>query len=289
MRILLLGATGQLARDLGRRLIRHDVIACSHQELDIEDKQALADCVAHLRPECIINTAAYHRVDDCETHPDRAFAVNAVGADNLARTASQNNSVLVHFSTDYVFDGSKSSPYTEADRPNPLSVYGHSKRGGERLIEQYCEKHFIIRTCGLYGAAGSASKNGNFVRSILQAAQTRRPLRVVTDQIVTPTSTSDLAEKVSELLEHNAYGTYHMTNIGECSWFDFAREILRLRGLPVEVEAVSTEEFGSAARRPRYSVLDNSRMRALGIQEFRPWHEALADFLVNAGQMESAA
>ena len=290
MRILLLGAHGQLARDLARCLGHHKLVTRSHEELDIRDEPTVSQAVQESHPEVIINTAAYHRVDDCEDHPDLAFGVNAIGAYNLARAAQLNRSVLVHFSTDYVFDGARTSPYTEADRPNPLSVYGMSKWTGERLIAAYCEKHFIIRTCGLYGAGGSASKGGNFVRSILRAAENGESLRVVSDQVVTPTGTLDLAAKVAELLEQKAYGTYHMSNTGECSWFNFAREILRLIKVPREITPVSTKEFGAKARRPAYSVLDNARMRALGLAEFRPWQEALAEFVAAERRgLESAA
>jgi dTDP-4-dehydrorhamnose reductase len=290
MRILLVGANGQLARDLARNLSHHTVIARTHEELDIRDGRAVDGTVSESGPDFIINTAAYHRVDDCEDLPDLAMGVNAVGAYNLARASRLNNSTLVHFSTDYVFDGSKSSPYTEADRANPLSVYGLSKWTGEKLIEQYCEKHFIIRTCGLYGLGGSASKGGNFVRSILRAAAGKKPLRVVDDQIATPSSTAELADKVTQLLSQNAYGIYHMTNTGECSWFEFAGEVLRLANISADITPVSTKEFRSKARRPAYSVLDNARMRALGIPEFRPWSEALAEFMrMERQRLESAA
>jgi dTDP-4-dehydrorhamnose reductase len=279
MRILLLGSQGQLARDLVISLRNHELLLRSHQELEIRDNDAVEQTLAQLQPDCIINTAAYHRVDECEDRPELAFAVNASGSYNLARSAQKIGASLVHFSTDYVFDGTKRIPYTEADRPNPLSVYGMSKWTGERLISQYCEKHYIVRTCGLYGAGGSASKGGNFVRSILRAAENGKPLRVVPDQIVTPTNTADLASKVARLLEHQVYGTYHMTNTGECSWFDFAKEALRLAGINVEITPLTTQEYGAKAKRPAYSVLDNARMGALGIAEFRPWQAALADFL----------
>src|SRR3954470_1564141 len=240
MRILLIGSEGQLARDLAISLSHHELVLRSHRELEIGDDIAVQQVVAEVAPNCIINTAAYHRVDECEDRPELALAVNAAGAYNVARAAQGRRAKLVHFSTDFVFNGKKRSPYTEADRPNPLSVYGMSKWAGERLIERYCEKHYVIRTCGLYGAGGSASKGGNFVRSILRAAQQGKQLRVVADQIVTPTSTAELAEKVASLLEHESYGVYHMTNAGECSWFDFAKEALRLAGLSVEILPVSS-------------------------------------------------
>ena len=290
MRILLIGSEGQLARDLTRALSRHELVLRSHQEMEIRDDLAVRHAVSEVEPECIINTAAYHRVDECEDRPELAFAVNAAGVCNVARAAQQNGAKLVHFSTDFVFDGKKRSPYTEADRPNPQSVYAMSKWTGERLVERYCEKHYVIRTCGLYGAGGSASKGGNFVRSILRAAEHGKPLRVVADQIVTPTSTADLAKKVEQLLEHESYGLYHMTNTGECSWFEFAKEALRLTGVVAHITPVSSEEYGAKAQRPAYSVLDNTRMRALGIEEFRPWQSALADFVrEERQQLRSAA
>ena len=279
MRILLLGAGGQLARDLARSLAHHTLFPRSHAELDICDRDAVEHACEELEPECIINTAAYHRVDDCEDRPDLAFAVNTAAVCSLAQAAKRHQASLVHFSTDFVFDGTKSSPYTEADAPHPLSAYAFSKWAGEKMIEAYCERHWIIRTCGLYGAGGSNSKGGNFVRSILRAAQQGKPLRVVTDQIVTPTYTADLAEKVSELIGCEIYGVYHMTNAGECSWFEFANEVLRQSGLSADITPVTAQEYAAKAKRPTYSVLDNTRMRALGIEEFRPWQDALADFI----------
>ena len=281
MRILLLGAGGQLARDLARSLAHHTLFPRSHGELDICHRDSVESTCREVEPECIINTAAYHRVDDCEDRPDLAFAVNAAAVCTLAHAAQRYHASLLHFSTDFVFDGAKRAPYTEADRPHPLSVYGCSKWAGERVIEAYCEKHWIVRTCGLYGAGGSNSKGGNFLRSILHAAQHGKPLRVVTDQIVTPTYTADLAAKVSELIDYQVYGVYHMTNAGECSWFDFAKEILRQSGLDAEIAPVTAREYAAKARRPAYSVLDNARMRALGIKEFRPWQHALADFIAS--------
>src|SRR3954469_17010458 len=279
MRILLIGSEGQLARDLAIGLSGHELVLRSHRELEIRDDVAVQQIVSEVAPDCIINTAAYHRVDECEDRPELAFAVNAVGAYNFARAAQEHGVKLVHFSTDFVFDGKKRTPYTEADRRNPLSVYGMSKWAGERLIERYCEKHYVIRTSGLYGTGGSSSKGGNFVRSILRAAEHGKPLHVVNDQTITPTSTADLAEKVAQLLEHESYGIYHMTNTGECSWFDFAKEVLRLAGVSAEITPVTSEEYGAKAQRPAYSVLDNTRMRALGVEEFGPWQSALAEFI----------
>ena len=279
MRILLTGAGGQLAHDLKASLGGETLVALTRAELDITDAPAVRAALVRHRPDCLINAAAYNRVDDAEAEPAAAFAANAGGVENLARAAANAGAVLVHFSTDYVFDGAKRAPYIETDAPNPLSLYARSKRAGEEAVQRRCEKHFLIRTCGLYGAAGSRSKGGNFVERMLRLAAEGKPLRVVNDQVLTPTSTRDLAEKLLPLLRTRRYGLYHMTNTGECSWYDFAREIFRLAGAPAELEPVSTAAFAARARRPPYSVLDNAAYRAAGFADFRPWQEALADYL----------
>jgi len=279
MRVLLTGAGGQLAHDLRAALADAQVRTLARAELDITDAAAVAAAVERHRPELILNTAAYNRVDDAEDHPDAAFAANALGVYHLARAAATAGAVLVHFSSDYVFDGARRSPYTERDTPNPLSVYALSKRVGEQMVERYAGKYFLIRTCGLYGVAGSRSKGGNFIERMLRLAAEGRPLRVVNDQMLTPTSTRELAERLVPLLRTDKYGLYHMTNSGECSWYEFAREIFRLAGVSAALEPVSTAAFAARARRPSYSVLDNAAYRATGFADFSPWQEALADYL----------
>ncbi len=279
MRILLIGAKGQLAQDLTRSLTKDEVTSVSHQELEICDAASVQALMEGARPHCIINTAAFHRVDDCEDQAEKAFAVNSAGAYNLARAAQRIGAVLAHFSTDYVFDGTKCSPYVETDRPGALSIYAMSKLAGEWAVQQYCEKYFLVRTCGLYGVAGSTGKGGNFVERMLRLASEGQQIRVVNDQVLTPTSTRDLAEKLVPLIHTNQYGLYHMTNTGECAWHEFAREIFRQAGLTPHLEPTTTEAFGSKARRPPYSVLDNYALRAAGLSDFRPWQEALADYL----------
>lgn len=279
MRILLLGAAGQLARALAPRLTGDELIPLSHEELDICDVAAVRALLERHRPACLLNTAAFNRVDDAEDHPDLAFGVNALGVYHLARAAADTGAVLVHFSTDYVFDGLQRRPYGEADTPSPQSIYALSKRAGEIIVQRYCEKYFLIRTCGLYGQGGSRSQGGNFVERMLHVAREGKPIRVVNDQVLTPTSTADLAEKLLPLLRSARYGLYHMTNTGECSWYEFAAEIFRLAGLSPDLEPTSTAAFAAKARRPAYSVLDNRAYRAAGYPAFRPWQEALADYL----------
>lgn len=282
MKIFLIGAKGQLARDLQIEFAaagKYEILPVTHEQLDIRDKRMVDDLVASARPECIINTAAFHRVDLCEDEPETTFAVNEGGVANLARAAHKQNALLVQLSTDYVFDGGKRSPYAEGDQARPLSVYGKSRLAGERAVKQYCPGHIIIRTCGLYGVAGSQSKTGNFVETMLRLAAGAKAPRVVNDQVCTPTSTRDLARHMVRLVPSGAQGLFHMTSTGECSWFDFARECFRLAGVCAPVTPVSSEQYGAKARRPAYSVLDNLAYRNAGFNDFRPWQEALAEYM----------
>ena len=281
MRILLIGAAGQLGQDLLPVLQRwgHEVIPVTHEQLDICSPEAVRQQMASARPQCVINTAAFHRVDECEEQAEKAFAVNVLGVCNLAQSAEEASAALVHFSTDYVFGGEKRTPYRESDLPQPLSVYAMSKLAGEFAARRYCSRHFVIRTCGLYGMGGSRSKGGNFVETMLRLAAQKKTIRVVADQIVTPTATADLAERVTTLIESGAYGLYHMTSTGECSWYEFAAEAFRLAKVDADLHPTDSQSFGAKARRPAYSVLDNCRLRATGIAEFRPWQEGLAEYV----------
>jgi dTDP-4-dehydrorhamnose reductase len=284
MRILILGANGQLAHDLIPALAEDEVIGFTHSDLDICDKAALEDVVRRYQPACLINTAAFHRVDDCEEQVEKSFGVNAVAVHNLVRAANAVGATLVHFSTDYVFDGALRRPYVEGDSPAPLSIYGLSKLAGEIVVRRYAQKHFLIRTCGLYGCAGSSGKGGNFVETVFRLAREGKPIRVVNDQILTPTSTKDLAAKLAPLLHTDRYGLYHMTSAGQCSWFEFAQEIFRLAGLAPGPQPTTTAAFGARARRPAYSVLDNQAYRQAGFSDFRLWREALADYIKSRRQ-----
>lgn len=287
MRVLLIGVDGQLAQDIRRYLTPDQIIAVTHQQLEICDAAAVQALIYAVRPHSIINTAAFHRVDDCEDHPGKAFAVNGAGVYNVARAAQRVGAILVHFSTDYVFDGTKHAPYVETDRPRPLSIYAMSKLAGEWAVQQYCEKYFLVRTCGLYGTAGSTGKGGNFVETMLRLASQGKPIRVVNDQRLTPTSTRELAEKLVPLIRTQQYGVYHMTNTGECSWYEFAQEIFQHLGLSPDLAPTTTEAFGAKARRPAYSVLDNYAFREAGFSDFRPWQEALAEYLSERKKLSS--
>lgn len=279
MKIAIIGADGQLGSDLVRRLSGDILLPLYYPEFDVTRTDGVRRVLTELAPDCVINTAAYHRVDECELHPDKSFAVNATAVRDLARVCRDLDCPLVHFSTDYVFDGAKGSPYVEEDPPHPLSVYAVSKLAGEYLLRTYWEKHFLIRTCGLYGAAGCLEKGMNFVDRILDLARQGKPLSVVDDQRATPTSARELARTIDELIRTSAYGLYHLTNEGDCTWYEFGRKILSLAGIEAEIRPVSSKEFGARARRPAYSVLENRRANALGLSPFSPWQEALRDYL----------
>jgi dTDP-4-dehydrorhamnose reductase len=279
MKVLLTGAHGQLAQDISRCWTAHEILGFSRESLDIGDLERVNEVVQQVRPDLIVNTASFHFVDQCEERFADAFHINVTAVANLARVAEQTGAIFVQFSTDYVFDGTKRSPYVESDPTGPLSTYAESRVAGEWVTQHYCKRSYVIRTCGLYGLGASSTRSGNFVETMLRAAKAGKPLRVVDDQIVTPTSTLELAQKLLQLVPAAPYGIYHMSNVGECSWYEFAREIFRLAGLSPLLSPVTAAEYNAPARRPAYSVLDNARLRDAGISEFRPWQLALAEYL----------
>jgi len=283
MRIVLIGADGQLGTDLLRTLAGDDVSPLYYPAFDSTRPDQARERLASLNPEVVINTAAYHRVDECEDNPEQALAVNALAVRMLARTCRDLGCGLVHFSTDYVFDGSQRKPYVEEDLPNPLMVYGVSKLAGEFFVRNTLERHFVIRTCGLYGEAGCLDKGGHFVDMILRRESQGLPLRIVSDQTVTPTSTVELARAVAEVIRTKSYGLYHMTNEGECSWYEFAGAVFELIGKAPVLEPVDSSAYGSKARRPLYSVLENKKAKEAGLRPFSPWKDALRDYLKRKG------
>jgi len=279
MTTVLIGADGQLASELQEAFKDRKLVPLRHADLELADRARVKDTLHTYRPRLVLNTAAYHRVDECEDNPERAFAVNAIAVRNLAIAAKEIGAMVVHFSTDYVFDGRQRRPYREVDPPGPLSVYAASKLAGEYFIRAILERHFLIRTCGLYGLAGSREKGGNFVETMLRLAGEGREIRVVGDQVLTPTSARELARKVRQLVETGQYGLYHITNNGECSWYQFAQAIFELAGLQPRLLETTSVAYGARANRPAYSVLDNAMLRSLGLDDLRDWREALADYL----------
>lgn len=276
MKILLLGAKGMLGKDLAPLLaMKYSVVLTDIEELDICNPQAVADGILDIQPDMVINAAAYTDVDGSERNPERAFSVNAAGAQNVALACAAKGAQMVHLSTDYVFDGSLCRPYREEDPPNPVNTYGASKLKGERLIQEALKNFLIIRTAWLYGRHGR-----NFVKAILDQAALKKEIRVVNDQRGAPTFTKDLGRAILRLVEAGAKGIVHVTNAEDCTWFDFAREILKEKSLnAVVVHPISSSELNRPARRPANSVLDCSLYESLTGQKLRPWREALREYL----------
>jgi dTDP-4-dehydrorhamnose reductase len=280
VKVVIIGANGQLGTDLCRVLAAQSfsVVPLTHRDLDVSDSAQVDRVLSSIHADVVISTAAFHKVEECEKQPAQSFAVNAVGPRNLALACRPKNAVLVHFSTDYVFDGAQRRPYTESDLPRPLNVYGVSKLAGEHILALTWDRCFVIRTCGLYGVAGSAGKGGNFVETMLKKASEGGPIRVVDDQVLTPTFTADLAEAVSQLIRTEAYGLYHVSEEGQCSWYEFAGKIFELEKLPVNLKPVSSREFASPVQRPAYSVLSKQKLRGIGLS-MPSWDDGLSRYL----------
>ena len=280
MRTAIIGANGQLGRDL-TALLEGEIFPLSRADADVSDHAAMRAKLTEIAPDTVINCSAYNLVDKAETAPGEAFAVNTWAVKNLAEVCRDLRARLVHFSTDYVFgfDGARVRPYGEDDLPGPVSNYGLSKLAGEHAIRAVLPEALLIRTCGLYGRHGVGGKGGNFVETMKRLGRERGAVRVVHDQRCTPTSTADLGLATVRLLRANASGLVHVTNSGNCTWLEFAREIFRLAGLSVQLTPITSAEFGAAARRPAHSVLSPDRYASLTGAAMPSWEEALARYL----------
>ncbi len=291
MKILITGCNGQLGTELqaqfrrGKselgpipdRLKNATVLPVDVDQLDITDRAEVVNFVRRHQPDTIINCAAFTNVDGCETSKDAAFKVNALGPRNLAIAADKVNARLIHVSTDYVFSGEGDTPLDECDLPAPRSAYGTTKLLGEQYVQQFCRRHFIVRTAWLYGYNGR-----NFVKTMINAGKKFGKLTVVNDQLGNPTNAVDLAHHLLKLAVSHEYGTYHCTGNGICSWYDFAAEIIRLAGVEATVAPCTTAEYAAAhpesASRPAWSALDNRMLRCTVGDEMRPWQQALAAY-----------
>jgi len=285
-RVMITGVNGLLGIALCRVFQNNEVIPLTHADIEITNLDSVKQVLNNYQPGVVLNAAAFTNVDDCEADKDKAFQVNAIGARNLAVACQESETKLVHFSTNYVFGGepeSLSIPFTEFDTPVPVNIYGKSKLAGEELVQQFCLKHFMVRTSGLFGIAGTSGKGINFLDTMIRLSQERDELNVVNDQFLSFTYNADLAEKIAELIKTEYYGVFHITNKGSCSWYEFAREILSLYGSKTPVTPITSDEYPQKAKRPNFSVLDNYHLRLLKIDELRPWQEALKDYLANKG------
>jgi dTDP-4-dehydrorhamnose reductase len=278
VRALITGGAGQLGHDLTDLLGPDSAFPRTHAELDIADRGAVERVIAEVEPEVIFNCAAFHNVDECETETESAWRVNVEAVRNLASSGVP----LVHLSTNYVFDGEAEKPYGEGDLPAPRSVYALTKLAGEHAALAYGERPLVVRSAGLYGIQGNASKGGNFVQRIIAAAQRNGSLAVVADQRLQPTFTADLAPALVEAVEAGAEGVLHLTAAGSCSWFEYTRAILELAGIDVPVEATATSVPEGGAARPLNGVLARPRADELGLTPLREWREALEDYMTGA-------
>ena len=282
MTVAIIGANGQLGMDVvaafqesGER-----TAGLTHADLDVSSLASTRKILSSVLPSIIVNTAAMHHVEDCEKEPGRAYEINALGAQNVSIVAKELNAKLVHISTDYVFDGLKKTPYVETDATAPLNVYGKSKLAGETFIRQTPEKYFVVRTSALYGRNPCRAKGGrNFVDLMLKLAGERDELRVVDDEMVSPTSTTELAKQIALLSRTDSYGLYHATAEGSCSWYEFARTIFETTNTRVNLKVAAPGEFPSKVPRPKYSVLENRGLKTLSLNSFRSWQEGLAVYL----------
>jgi dTDP-4-dehydrorhamnose reductase len=289
MRIAVIGAAGQLGSELTTILsgAGHEVVGLDHAKIEVKEYDSVYRALSSAGAGVVINTSAYHRVDEVEENGLQAFAVNTIGPRNLALCCRELDVPLLHLSTDYVFSGDKGHPYLESDPVAPINLYGTSKAAGEMALRYLWRRHFIVRTGALFGKAGSSGKGGNFVELMIRLAREGKPIKVVNDQTMTPTSTVALAVQINAFIGTEAYGTYHATCQGQCTWYDFAAEIFRRADLCPALSPQSTAESGARARRPSYSVMENSNLKRLGLDLMPSWQEGLQAYLDERGETGS--
>jgi dTDP-4-dehydrorhamnose reductase len=284
MKIAIIGSTGQLGQDLMKMLQPdHEVIGLTHQDVEVTDYDSF-QTLKEQKPSVIINTAAFHKTDQCEDEPLKTFSVNAVGPKNVAAVSKEIKATNVFISTDYLFSGSKNEPYTEEDVPDPINTYGISKLAGELFTIQ-TPNHYIFRVASLFGVAGASGKGGNFVETMIAKAKRSEPVSVVDDMWMSPTYTKDAAAIIKKTLELPLpFGTYHLTNQGQCTWFQFAQEIFRLTGLNPDLKRIETSQIQTKAKRPLFSALKSVKLPQYNLG-MRSWKEALYSYLVEKGHV----
>ena len=284
MRVAVIGANGQLGSDICHvyKQAGHDIQELNHGKIDITEFGKCSEVLKAINPDLVISTAAMHNVEICEENPEKSFLVNGVGARNLALLSKEIRIPLVHFSTDYIFDGQKESPYFEDDLPIPLNVYGNTKLSGEIFLRNIADSFFIVRVSGLYGKAACRAKGGlNFVQLMLKLANEKDEIRVVDDEVLSPTYTISVAEQLERLTQTDKYGVYHMVSEGSCSWYEFAKKIFELAEIDIELNVAHPDEFPVKVPRPKYSVLRNRNLEAEGLNIMPHWVEGLRRYLMS--------
>lgn len=289
-KIAIIGSNGQLGTDLVRELSKDTgllITPLTHTNIEILDTLSIKKALDKVRADYIINTAAYTRVDEAEAYPEKAYAINAIGTKNLVDYCRSTDTGFVLFSTDYVFgqDKKRRTPYKESDTPEPINTYGISKLAGEQYVQAHLKKFFIIRTTGLFGVAGSSGKGYNFIELMLRLAKEQKTIKVVGDQVSSPTYTKELAMQTALLLKTGKFGLYHITSHGSCSWYDFAQEIFNRTNQKVKLKPVTEKDWKTPAKRPGYSVLENEKLRKMDIDIMSSWKTGLQNYLAEKGHI----
>ena len=284
MKVAIIGPNGQLGSDLVKAFVDDEIVLFTHTDLDVTDYSSLMN-IKNSNPDIIINTAAYHKTDDCEDNPEKTFAFNALGAKNIALIGSELGAIVVYISTDYVFDGCKNSSYSEDDIVNPTNTYGISKVAGE-FYTKLTAKHYIIRVASLFGIAGATGKGGNFIEAIIKKAHNGEDVKVVDDIIMSPTYTRDLAGMIKNIIDKELpFGIYHVTNNGQCSWYDLAALTFEMLDMDPNLSPTKTDILQSKARRPMYSPLISVKLEQYAL-EMESWEEALKNYLMEKGHLK---
>jgi dTDP-4-dehydrorhamnose reductase len=292
MKVAVLGSNGQLGSDVCAAFLRNgdEVCALTHSDVELTSASSVEEALSACIPEFIVNTAAMHHVEKCESDPIAAFAANAIGAKNVAEWAQRAGATVAYISTDYVFDGKKAAPYLESDIAAPLNAYGITKLAGEHYTAALAEKHFVLRVSAIYGHQPCRAKGGlNFIELMLKLSRERDKLRVVDDEFVTPTPTVQIADQLVVLSRSNNYGLYHGTAEGSCSWYEFASEIFRATDTKICLEKAGPGEFPTKVPRPKYSVLENSALKANQMNVFTHWRDGLEGYLNARAQLAVTA
>lgn len=292
MKITIIGASGQLGKDVAAAFVAagDQVDALDHAMIEVSSLDSVGHALSRTQPDVVINTAAFHHVEKCEADPGQAFAINSIGARNVAEVSESLRAKLIHIGTDYVFDGNRQVPYTEHDLPGPLNVYGNTKLSGELFVRSTNPLHFVVRVSAIYGSNPCRAKGGlNFVELMLKLCREREEIRVVNDEFVSPTPTSDIARQLVVLSRTSEYGLYHATAEGSCSWYEFAKAIFELTRTKIRLEAARPGEFPAKVPRPKYSVLENRALKHKSLNVFRHWKDGLTEYLSHRKDVRTPA
>ena len=290
MKVAVIGASGQLGRDVSKAFVAAgDVVTpLDHAHMDIASAESVKNSLSLSQADIVVNTAAFHHVEKCEADPALAFAVNSLGARNVAQVTDSLGAKLVHISTDYVFDGKKKTPYTEQDPAAPLNAYGNTKFSGELFVRCANPRHFVVRVSAIYGSNPCRAKGGlNFVELMLKLSREREEVRVVDDEFVSPTPTVEIAKQLVVLAKTSEFGLYHATAEGSCSWYEFASAIFDMSDAKVRLEHACSGDFPAKVPRPKYSVLENAGLKSRSLNIFGHWKEGLKNYLAGRGQQSN--